>query len=179
MFEKVKGALTICLVCFKTIKTEEQPKKRLVSWPRVAVAGGALTALVACSGIAMAAFYEWHEDRQALNAAPALVPVAPPISHGSEAATSDDAARFGNRPWYKGYMDRADSCMLMPSSTTPKADAAADGSNAYIAHADSHGHEYSIFYSDGTRTWVYASSDSECRHAVDSWIWQHTVGAAL
>jgi hypothetical protein len=179
LFEKVKGCLTICLVCFKTIKVQPQSPGRKIAWTRVAIGVGVGAGIVAATGIASAAVYDWHMKRETARQTPIIINAVPTSSgHDKGDMPGDGSSLFGNKPWYKGFMDRADSCAPMPSSVTPKADVAADGAHAHIAHAQTSDRDYSLFYTDGKRTWVYSSSEKECRRAVDSWIWDHTIGAA-
>jgi uncharacterized protein (DUF983 family) len=178
LFEKVAGYMSICLVCFKVMKREDKPAKRKFSWPRVAIIGGVVAAVMASGAFAAAAMYEWHQAQQTRKTSPTIVNLA------SSTAPIDEqmAGRlnpFGDKPWYKGFMDRADSCEQMAPDVTPRDDLKADGGHAYAVHADADKTGYSIFYTTGQRTWVYASSENECRKAVDSWIWSHTIGGAL
>lgn len=179
LFEKVKDCLTICLVCFKTIKAQPQLPGRKIAWTRVALGAGMAAGIVAATGFASAAVYDWHVKREMARKTPIVVNTAPaPSERDKGDMLGDGGALFGDKPWYKGFLDRADSCAPMPSSISPKADVSADGANAYIAHAETSEHDYSLFYTDGKRTWVYSSSEKECRRAVDSWIWNHTIGGA-
>lgn len=179
LFEKVKGCLTICLVCFKTIKTDPSLPDRQISWTRVAIAVGVSAGIVAAAvAFSTRTVYEWHVKRQLARPSRTMVNL-PATAERRYEPLGDADSRFGGKPWFKGFMDRADSCAPMRSGATPSDDVQADGAHAYIVHADSTEHEYSLFYSDGLRTWVYSSSENECRRAVNAWIWHHTIGQAM
>jgi DNA-directed RNA polymerase subunit RPC12/RpoP len=60
LFETAKGCLTICLVCFKTIKAGPHWPKRGISWTCMAIRAGVGAGIVAAGGLASAAVYEWH-----------------------------------------------------------------------------------------------------------------------
>jgi hypothetical protein len=184
LFFNAQGAPSICVVCFHVIKTGEQTAAPKFSWVRGAIAVGVIAGVIACLTFATSAAYEWYVARYESASASSIGNMAMRVAqskradHFKDTQLGDGTGMFGNKPWYKGFIDRADSCALMPPSLNPKEDVENDGAHAYISHADSHGSEYALTYTDGFRTWVYASSEMECRRVINQSIWHRTVDAA-
>lgn len=173
-----------CLICFHVLKGEEAPIERKISWPRIALRIGIGTGIVATLGFAIAAVYVLRvtphgSDPKPVVATPSAAPQSrPPADPDEVAKLSDGVSMFGDNPWYKGIMDQPDSCTLMPSNITPKDDAANEGGDAYVERTDSRGNDYALTYTDGRRTWIYASSVSECRQVTDRSFWRRAIDAA-
>lgn len=175
-----------CLICFHVLKDEEAPIKQKISWRRIALRTAIGAGIVATLGLATAALYDLcvtlradSDAEPVTGSAPSAATVGRPPADRQAVATSSGAmAMFGKNPWYKGMMDHPDSCTLMPADVTPKGDAMSEGASAYVERTDSRGNDYALTYTDGSRSWIYASSISECRRVADRSFWRRAMDAA-